>query len=118
MYQAEEKDWKLFRKLLPGWQEAYMERLTKEYVELLTSDRQASDKFWALDKRIKEDKRRTGVLARGVSRSNLVQLIIDLIYEEAITAQIINYPFLRYQSSSSSSFHKSSSRLYSLSSQL
>ena len=85
MYQVEEKDWKLFRKLLPGWQEAYMERLTKEYVELLSSDRQASDKFWALDKRIKEDKRRTGVLARDVSRSNLFQLIIDLIYEEAIT---------------------------------
>ena len=84
MYQVIEKDWKLFRKLLPGWQEAYMERLTKEYIELLSSDRQASDKFWALDKRIKQDKRRTGVLARDVKRSNMFQLIINLIYEEAI----------------------------------
>ena len=84
MYQVIEKDWKLFRKLLPGWQEAYMERLTKEYMELLSSDRQASDKFWALDKRIKQDKRRTGVLARDVKRSNMFQLIINLIYEEAI----------------------------------
>ena len=84
MYQVIEKDWKLFRKLLPGWQEAYMERLTKEYIELLNSDRQASDKFWALDKRIKQDKRRTGVLARDVKRSNMFQLIINLIYEEAI----------------------------------
>ena len=49
MYQVIEKDWKLFRKLLPGWQEAYMERLTMEYIELLSSDRQASDKFWELD---------------------------------------------------------------------
>ena len=85
MYQVIEKDWKLFRKLLPRWQEAYMERLAKEYIELLSSDRQASDKFWELDKRIKLDKRRTGVLARGVSRSNMFQLIINLIYEEAIS---------------------------------
>ena len=85
MYQVIEKDWKLFRKLLPGWQEAYMERLVKEYIELLSSDRQASDKFWELDKRIKQDKRCTGVLARDVKRSNMFQHIINLIYEEAIT---------------------------------
>ena len=85
MYQVIEKDWKLFRKLLPEWQEAYMERLVKKYIELLSSDRQASDKFWKLDKRIKQDKRRTGVLARDVKRSNMFQLIIDLIYEEAIS---------------------------------
>ena len=85
MYQVIEKDWKLFRKLLPGWQEAYMERLVKEYIELLGSDRQASDKFWELDKRIKKDKRRTGVLAKDVKRSNMFQLIINLIYEEAIS---------------------------------
>ena len=53
MYHSEEKDWKLFREKLPEWQEAYMERLAKEYMELLSSDRQASDKFWELDKRIK-----------------------------------------------------------------
>ena len=64
-----------------------MERLTKEYIELLSSDRQASDKFWALDKRIKQDKRRTGVLARDVKRSNMFQLIINLIYEEAISEE-------------------------------
>ena len=85
MYQVIEKDWKLFRELLPEWQEAYMERLIKKYIELLSSDRQASDKFWKLDKRIKQDKRRTGVLARDVKRSNMFQLIIDLIYEEAIS---------------------------------
>ena len=87
MYQVIEKDWKLFRKLLPGWQEAYMERLTMEYIELLSSDRQASDKFWELDKRIKQDKRCTGVLARDVKRSNMFQLIINLIYEEAISEE-------------------------------
>ena len=90
MYQVIEKDWKLFRKLLPGWQEAYMERLTMEYIELLSSDRQASDKFWEHDKRIKQDKRCTGVLARDVKRSNMFQLIINLIYEEAISEDDLN----------------------------
>lgn len=45
MYQSEEKDWKLYRKKLPEWQEAYMERLIKEYVELLAEDKAASEKF-------------------------------------------------------------------------
>ena len=85
MYQVKEKDWKQFRKMLPEWQEAYMERLTKEYIELLSSDMQASDKFWALDKRIKDDKKCTGVIARDISRSHMFQHIIDLMYEGAIT---------------------------------
>jgi hypothetical protein len=85
MYQVKEKDWKLFRKMLPEWQDKYMERLTKEYIELLSSDRQASDKFWALDKRIKDDKKCTGVIARDIRRSHMFQHIIDLMYEGAIT---------------------------------
>lgn len=85
MYQVKEKDWKQFRKMLPELQEAYMERLTKEYIELLSSDMQASDKFWALDKRIKDDKKCTGVIARDISRSHMFQHIIDLMYEGAIT---------------------------------
>ena len=85
MYQVKEKDWKQFRKMLLEWQEAYMERLTKEYIELLSSDMQASDKFWALDKRIKDDKKCTGVIARDISRSHMFQHIIDLMYEGAIT---------------------------------
>ena len=69
-----------------------MERLVKEYIELLSGDGQASDKFWKLDKRIKQVKRRTGVLARDVKRSNMFQLIIDLIYEEAISKDDLRAP--------------------------
>ena len=69
-----------------------MERLVKEYIELLSGDGQASDKFWKLDKRIKQDKRRTGVLARDVKLSNMFQLIIDLIYEEAISEDDLRAP--------------------------
>ena len=77
-------DWKLYRERISEWQEAYMEQLAKEYIELLNSDRQASEKFWTLDKRIRNDKRCTGVLVRDIRRSNMLQLIINLLYEEAI----------------------------------
>ena len=55
-------DWKLYRERVPGWQEHYMEQLTKEYVELLTSPGNASDHFWTLEKRIRQDKKNPGVL--------------------------------------------------------
>jgi len=58
-----EKDWKLFRQKLPGWQEAYMTRLCEEYTELLRSDKKGSERFWELEKRIKEDQKKTGVVA-------------------------------------------------------
>ena len=55
-------DWKLFRERVSEWQEHYMERLAKEYVELLTSPGNASDHFWELEKRIRQDKMHPGVL--------------------------------------------------------
>ncbi|MEE3428854.1 MAG: hypothetical protein VZQ55_07810 [Ruminococcus sp.] len=64
-----------------------MERLIKEYIELLSSDRQASDRFWSLDKRLKDDKKCTGVIARDIRRSNIIRHIIDLIYKGAITEE-------------------------------
>lgn len=55
-------DWKLFRERVPGWQEQYMEKLNKEYIDLLSSVGNASDHFWELEKRIKQDKKHPGVL--------------------------------------------------------
>lgn len=66
-----EKDWKLYRSKIAEWQEAYMERLTKEYMELLSRDDAASDKFWELVKRIKADKKRVGVSVH-LSRSEMM----------------------------------------------
>ena len=48
-----EKDWKLFRSKIAEWQEAYIDRLNKEYIELLSEDANPSDKFWSLEERIK-----------------------------------------------------------------
>lgn len=78
------QDWKLFRAKLADWQEAYMDRLCREYIELLSGDHVSSEKFWRLDKRIKEDKRKPGVQLQ-LSRSNMIYNILALIYDGAIS---------------------------------
>lgn len=61
MYEISKSDWKLFRERVPEWQERYMEHLAKQYIELLSSPGLASNHFWELEKRIKEDKKSPGV---------------------------------------------------------
>lgn len=78
-----EKDWKLFRSKIADWQESYMDRLNGQYMEILSENANPSDKFWKLDKRIKEDKKKAGVQVR-MSRSNLIYNIISLFNEGAI----------------------------------
>lgn len=79
-----ERDWKLFRSKLPDWQENYMDKLNHEYMEILNGDGNPSDRFWALEERIRKDKRDTGVVVRGASRSNMLENIMALIREGAI----------------------------------
>ena len=64
-----------------------MEGLIEEYKVYLSSDEPASSKFWGLEKKIKNDKRKTGVLAEGISRSNMRFLMMDLINEGAISVE-------------------------------
>lgn len=61
-----------------------MQRLIMEYAALLGSSEKASDKFWALEKRIKEDKRKTGVCI-DMRRSMLVFNLLSLLNEGAIS---------------------------------
>ena len=61
-----------------------MERLLQEYATLINGSGDASDKFWALEKRIREDKRHVGVVAR-MSRSEMYMNLISLLQEGAIT---------------------------------
>lgn len=62
-----------------------MERLIKEYAELLNGDDAASEKFWALDKRIRADRKRLGVCVDEVSRSKLQNILTGLIIENVIS---------------------------------
>lgn len=79
-----ESDWKLFRSKISDWQEAYMERLCKEYVDILSAKGSSADRFWDIEERIKEDKKKVGVRAE-MRRSMMYYNIVSLIGEGAIT---------------------------------
>lgn len=81
---ATKQDWKLFRQKLPDWQEAYMDRLNREYIEILSGEGNPSDKFWALEKRICQDKRSSGVQLQ-LSRTDLLSLLTSLLTDDIIT---------------------------------
>lgn len=82
--QINESDWKLFRQRLPVWQEGHMESLVHEYVVLLSGSEKASEKFWALEKRIREDQQHVGVVAQ-MSRSKMYTNLFALLQDGVIT---------------------------------
>lgn len=72
-------DWKLYRQKIAGWQEAYIERLNKEYIDLLSVDeKKASEKFWELVERIKKDRCHPEVIVE-MRKSDAVYDIVRLI---------------------------------------
>ena len=77
-------DWNLFRERVPDWQEHYMERLTKKYIEILNSPGNASDHFWELEKRIKQDRKHPGVILE-MRKSHAIWNIAMLLHEKVIT---------------------------------
>ncbi len=79
-----ESDWKLFKTKMSGWQEAYMEKLNQEYIELLSSSDHASNKFWALEKKIRVDKKAVGVRAE-MTRAMMLTNLLSLLNEGAIS---------------------------------
>lgn len=82
--EVSKSDWKLFRSCIAEWQESYMERLVKEYIDMLEETGNASDKFWALEERIKKDKKHPGVM-RELSKGNMIFDIVALINSGVIT---------------------------------
>ena len=84
MNKVNESDWRLFRSRLPIWQEAYMERLNREYIALLSGIGSASEKFWTLEKRVREDKKSGGVVMR-MSRDNMELNLLRLLSDGVIS---------------------------------
>ena len=82
--EVSKSDWKLFRARIGEWQEAYMERLVQEYIELLSGAERASEKFWKLEERVKKDKRHPGVLIE-LSKGNMIYDIVILINSGVVT---------------------------------
>ena len=88
MSEVSKKDWKLFQEKLPAWQEAYIERLIKEYIKLLQKKTNASDRFWELEERIKKDKKNPGVQLQ-YEKSETIYNIVYLIRLKVIKIEDI-----------------------------
>ena len=78
------QDWLLFRKKIGELQEAYMEKQILEYAELLRSKSLASEMFWKLEKRIKNDKRSRGVVLE-IRKQNVIYDLAAMILDGIIT---------------------------------
>ena len=62
-----------------------MDKLTREYAEFLTDDsRQPSERFWTLNKRIREDRRKPGVQIE-LRKQNVVFDLAHLIADGAVS---------------------------------
>lgn len=85
MRDVAESDWKLFKKVLPQWQERYMERLVGQYIEILNGSGEASNRFWALEERINRDKLCSGVMMEDIRRSTMHREIANLLIDNVIT---------------------------------
>lgn len=71
-------DWKLFQNKIGTWQESYIEKLNNEYIKILEGSGNPSEKFWQLEKRIKQDKYHKGV-SITLKKQNLPFDLVSLI---------------------------------------
>ena len=78
-----EEDWRLFQKKLPEWQDAYMNKLNREYIELLKRKGNPSEKFWTLYDRLQKDSKKC-TLSFRMSRSTMVYNILTLLNNKVI----------------------------------
>ena len=85
-FEVSKADWKLFRERLVSWQEAYMERLTREYIEILSRKADGSEKWWTLEKRIKQDRKSPGVIVE-LRKSKVPWILLNLLHDRVITPE-------------------------------
>ena len=83
------RDWEIFKKNLPLWQERYMDCLNREYCEILQGNENPSEKFWKLEERINSDKKSAGVIVR-MSRSNMINILVSLLNDNIIEQDDLN----------------------------
>lgn len=84
MYKVKEVDWEKFRKKIDFWQENYLRRLNKEYIDILKQDKSASEIFWTLEEKIKKDKKSVEVMVimrRSIMLDDILELIRDNVIE-------------------------------------
>ena len=84
MNNVNEKDWKLLKKLVPLWQERYIQKLNKEYIDILSKNNSSVQNFWELENRIRQDKKHPGVIL-DLRRSTMHMNLMLLLSYEVIT---------------------------------
>ena len=84
MNNVNEKDWKLFKKLVPVWQEKYIQKINKEYIDILSKNNSSAQNFWELENRIRQDKKHPGVIL-DLRRSTMHMNFMLLLSYEVIT---------------------------------
>lgn len=62
----------------------YIEKLNHQYIDLLNGDGLASDKFWELNQRIREDRKSLGVQME-LRKTDLPYTLVNLLHEKIIT---------------------------------
>ena len=77
-------DWKLFCVRIGEWQETYIKRLNEQYIEILSGDGLASEKFWKLNRHIQEDKKYLGV-KMSLRKPDLALTLANLLNENVIS---------------------------------
>ena len=82
-------DWKLFCACIGEWQETYIKRLNEQYIEILSGDGLASDKFWKLNQRIQEDKKNLGV-KMSLRKPDIALTLVNLLHENVISLDDLN----------------------------
>lgn len=83
MYELTKSEWKLLQERVPIWQERYMEKLLKGYVELIENAEVASSVFWELEKKIKADKKHPGVVVE-LRKSEVLFLLRTYLNDSVI----------------------------------
>lgn len=79
-----EHDWELLQEKVPIWQEAYIDRVIKGYIQLLSNEATTpSERFRELRRRIQYDRRRTEA-ALDLRRSMLLPDIAMLLNDGVI----------------------------------
>lgn len=80
----EQQDWILFKDRLPIWQNKHLESIVNQYLGILSDGNSApADKFWQLEKRLREDKKNPGVIVE-MSRDNVIGTIVSLLRDGTI----------------------------------
>ncbi len=82
--EIDEEDWRLFKERMPLWRERQMEKMVRNYQQILSSDKTAEEKFFKLQRRMEKDSWCV-IFSVEMSRSKVNINIMELLTAGIIT---------------------------------